>query len=168
MKIIKVNEPYQTGYEYGLTAKMGADFDLNFKPELTPQEMLALGVFGGSYFKTPPKEFPASWFPNARLSQDGQPHKELNFFNVAASQPLQVWQAKGWIYPEDPLGWFLWYCRYYQGRRIPDEDQRQIKRWRNMRRHISQLEKFCTPGDTSCQPRQRQALLHWAYDTRKI
>lgn len=142
-------------------------FDPEFKPELTPQQMLELGVFGGYYFHGQHDEYPAEWFKNARLASV-KADPTLNYFEVAASQPLQVWQAKGWIYPEDPMGWFQWYCRYYMGRRIPDEDQRQIKRWKAMRRHIGQIKKACKPGDMTCHRRQRQALLHWAYDSRKM
>jgi hypothetical protein len=72
---------------------------------------------------------------------------------------------KGAHYP--PRGWFQWYCRYYMGRRMPDEDGRQIKRWKAIRRHVRQLQLACEPGDLSCRRRQRQALLHWAYDSRK-
>jgi hypothetical protein len=165
---IAVNEPYQTGYWYTLTEPPGQNFGTDFFPDLTPPQMLRLGIFGGAYFAKPPREFPAEWFQNVALSTDGQADKNLNFFKVNASQPLQVWQAKGWIYPEDPLGWFLWYCRYYLGRRIPEEDDRQIKRWKNMKRHVSQIQNACTPGDITCRPRQRQALLHWAYDSRNI
>lgn len=129
--------------------------------------MLELGVFGGVYFTDEKKEFPASWFTNAKFSPDGKRHKELNYFKVNASQPLAVWQAKGWINPQDPLGWFQWYCRYYLGRRT-DDDERQIKRWYAMRRHIGQLVNNCQPGDVFCRPGQRQALLHWAYDSRKF
>lgn len=140
----------------------------DFTPELTPTEMLKLGVFGGAYFtEAQQQEFPPSWFKGARLSDHG-PDPAYNYFGVSASQPLQVWQAKGWINPVDPLGWFQWYCRYYQGRRLPDEDQRQIKRWRAMRRHLAQIQKACHPGDATCHTRQRQALLHWAYDTRSV
>ena len=49
-----------------------------------------------------------------------------------------------------------------------EEDARQIKRWKAIRRHIAQIEKHCERGDFFCRPRQRQALLHWAYDSRKI
>lgn len=143
------------------------DFDPRFMPDLSPKEMLELGVFGGLYFSDKPNEFPKEWFTKARLSPDKKPHKELNFFGVHASQPLSLWRAKGWIYPEDPRGWWQWYCRYYEGRRI-DDDERQIKRWVAMRRHVTQIQKNCAPGDMLCRPRQRQALLHWAYDSRKI
>ena len=63
-------------------------------------------------------------------------------------------------------GWFQWYCRYFFGRRILDEDKRQIKRWCAMKRHVSAL-KNSVPNDLSCRVKQRQALLHWAYDSRK-
>ena len=141
-----------------------------FRPDLTPKQMFALGIFGGQYFPDfakAKKEFPASWWKGAKLSQDGKPHKELNFFFFCSSQPLSVWQEKGWIRKQDPLGWFQWYCRYYMGRRSPD-DARQIKRWQNMRRHIAQIKNKCQAGDLSCNTRQRQALLHWAYDSRKM
>lgn len=167
MKTINVNEDYQHGYSYILSEPAGKNFDPEFKPELTPKQMLQLGIFGGAYFNNVPKEFPASWFRGVKLSRQ-KADASLNYFKVNASQPLSVWQRKGWIYFEDPKGWFLWYCRYYQGRRIPGEDKRQIKRWKAMRRHISQLTNFCTPGDANCRPKQRQALLHWSYDSRKL
>ncbi|MDQ3064916.1 MAG: hypothetical protein M3Q36_01450 [bacterium] len=167
MKIIKVNEEYQSCYEYRLTKPMGKNFDPEFIPDLTPAQMLSLGIFGGNYFVEIPKEFPIEWFKDLIFSITFA-NKELNFYKVNASQPLSVWQRKGWIYEEDPKGWFLWYCRYYLGRRIPHEDKRQIKRWKNMRRHIGQVQINCQIGDFTCRPRQRQALLHWAYDSRKF
>jgi hypothetical protein len=164
---VDVTEKYQTGYSYALSEPTGQNFDDSFTPSLTPSEMLHAGIFGGDYFSEVPNEFPAEWFENVTLSSNGADAK-LNYFGVNASQPLSVWQRKGWINDEDPKGWFLWYCRYYMGRRIPEEDQRQIDRWRAMRRHISQLQGACAIGDETCRPRQRQALLHWAYDSRKL
>ncbi|MCA9349240.1 hypothetical protein KC878_03845 [Candidatus Saccharibacteria bacterium] len=143
------------------------DIHDEFKPELSPKDMLELGVFGGAYFEDIPGEFPIDWFKSARLSKNGKPDPMLNYYEIEASQPLQVWQQKGWIHPQDPMGWFQWYCRYYLGRRT-DDDTRQIKRWKAIRRHISQIKNACSPGDLSCRRKQRQALLHWAYDSRKI
>lgn len=157
----------QRGYCYELSAPQGKGFAPSFKPDLTPQQMLALGVFGGVYMRDCTKEFPRSWFTRARLAK-GKREASLNFFKVNASQPLSEWRRKGWIYDEDPRGWFQWYCRYYMGRRIPEEDKRQIKRWKMMRRHVAQIAGSCRRGDIFCRPRQRQALLHWAYDSRTI
>ena len=144
---------------------MGSNFAPEFHPELTPKEMLALGIFGGKYMTDCRNEFPASWFARARLSRSGS-DPALNYFRVDTSQPSSVWRDNGWIHPDDPRGWFQWYCRYYMGRRMPEEDRRQIRRWRAMRRHIRQIERNCEPGDLACRRRQRQALLHWAYDSR--
>lgn len=141
--------------------------DLLFKPDLSPKEMLELGVFGGLYFADKPDEFPDEWWTKAKLSLDGKKHSELNYFKVNASQPLSVWQAKGWINAQDPRGWFQWYCRYYLGRRSED-DERQIKRWRAMQRHVTQIKNNCKPRDVTCRKKQRQALLHWAYDSRLL
>jgi hypothetical protein len=164
---ITVNDQMQRGYRYVRSAPAGRSFAPDFKPELTPAEMLALGVFGGRYMTDCRKEFPASWFRRAKLSP-GKHDRTINFFGVEASQPLSVWRAKGWIHPNDPRGWFQWYCRYYMGRRIPQEDARQIRRWKAMVRHVMQIRRACKPGDTRCHPKQRQALLHWAYDSRKM
>ena len=156
----------QQGYSYEITEPMGRNLDPEFLPELTPKEMLALGVFGGKYMTDCAAEFPADWFETAKLSPEGT-NASLNCFGVHASKPWAYWTAKGWIYAEDPRGWFQWYCRYYLGRRCVD-DARQIKRWKAMTRHLAQLRKHCRPGDLSCRRRQRQALLHWAYDTRAV
>ncbi len=167
-KKVVVNNIMQKGYVYFLTEKVGKNFHPDFKPDLTPKAMLELGVFGGIYFSDKPKEYPKSWFAKAKLSKDHKHHKELNFFKVDASQPLSVWRKNHWISKDDPRGWFEWYCRYYLGRRLEKEDDRQIKRWNAIRRHMGALVKNCRKGDIFCRPRQRQALLHWAYDTRKI
>lgn len=168
-KIIRVYDKMQKTYSYRLTEPAGKNFHPRFKPELTPKEMLALGVFGGVYMRDCIEEFPKNWFTEAIFqSKDSYEHDpNLNFFKVNASQPLSVWQKKGWIYKDDPRGWFQWYCRYYMGRRGPD-DEKQIKRWVAIRRHIAQIKKHCRVGDFTCHTKQRQAVLHWAYDSRKI
>jgi hypothetical protein len=166
-KTITVRDKLQRSYRYQLTEPAGRNFDPEFKPELTPKEMLKLGVFAGKYMTDTGREFPKSWFGAAKLAKDKRDPK-LNFFGVDASQPLSVWRQKGWLHPDDPRGWFQWYCRYYMGRRTPDEDRRQIKRWKAIRRHVKQVQRNCEPGELTCRKRQRQALLHWAYDSRKI
>ena len=163
---ILVNDQMQQDYTYYRTEPIGKNFHRDFQPELTPQELLKLGIFGGKYMTDCQDEFPKSWFIKAKLCRTKH-DAQLNCFGVNASKPLSYWQDKGWIYPEDPRGWFQWYCRYYMGRRCPD-DERQIKRWKAMTRHIAQLKKNCFPGNWDCRPKQRQALLHWAYDSRKM
>jgi hypothetical protein len=166
-RTVTVHDKMQNGYRYALTAPAARGFDPDFKPQLTPAEMLRLGVFGGKYMTDCRREFPQSWFARAKLSP-AKRNASLNFFGVDASQSLSEWRRKGWIHPDDPRGWFQWYCRYYMGRRMPDEDRRQIGRWKAIRRHVRQIQQHCEPGDVFCRPRQRQALLHWAYDSRKI
>ena len=160
-----VNDRMQKKFRYFRTEPVGKNFDPAFKPELTPKQMLALGVFGGKYMTDCRKEFPADWFTKAKLCPERYDPK-LNYFGVAASKPLEYWRKKRWIFPDDPRGWFQWYCRYYMGRRLSEEDKRQIARWKAMRRHISQIHKHCRAGELDCRPRQRQAVLHWAYDSR--
>jgi hypothetical protein len=164
---VTVNDTMQKGYRYRRVAPIGRNFDPAFTPELTPRQMLTLGVFGGRYMTDCRKEFPKSWFARAKLCPERH-DPALNYFKVNASQPLRVWRRKGWIHKEDPRGWFQWYCRYYMGRRIPEEDARQIKRWKAYRRHVAQVKKGCRRRDHTCRPKQRQSLLHWAYDSRKF
>jgi len=166
-KKVVVNDLMQKGYEYYLEEPVGRNFNPEFNPELTPKQMLEMGVFGGKYMTDCKKEFPKSWYKKAKLCHKFHDPK-LNYFGINASKPLSYWQKKGWIYPLDPRGWFQWYCRYYMGRRIPEEDERQIKRWKAMKRHIGQIKKNCDKGNLECRKKQRQALLHWAYDSRKM
>ena len=163
---VVVHDKMQQDYVYYRTEPAGRNFEPGFEPQLTPAEMLQLGVFGGKYMTDCVDEFPRSWFERAKLSPERH-DPTLNFYGVSASQPLRVWRKKGWIYRDDPRGWFQWYCRYYMGRRSLDDD-RQIKRWRAMRRHVAQIESNCPRRALDCRPRQRQALLQWAYDSRKI
>lgn len=161
-----VSDLMQEHYEYVRTEPVGWNFHPEFRPQLTPKQMLDLGVFGGKYMTDCTEEFPASWFQKARLSPE-QRDSEMNYFGVNASKPLSYWLEKGWIHPEDPRGWFQWYCRYFMGRRF-DDDLRQIRRWKAMTRHVAQLRKSCERSDLNCRRKQRQALLHWAYDSRLI
>ena len=165
-KWIEVDDRMQHGYAYRVSEPAGRNFHADFRPDLTPKQMLALGVFGGRYMTDCSDEYPADWFEKARLCP--QRHDpSLNLFGVNASQPLSVWRANGWIHDDDPRGWFQWYCRYFLGRRSGD-DARQIRRWRAIRRHVTQILRNCDPRDLTCRRKQRQAVLHWAYDARAL
>ena len=159
---IKVHDRMQSGYIYRLEAPSGADFSQDFQPFFTPKEMLEMGVFEGKYCNDCVDELPSSWFKNAKTGAKADP--EYNYFGIKSRQSLSHWQQKGWIIGPDPRGWFQWYCRYYLGRRLPQIDGIQIKRWRAFSRHAGQIRANCHPGDLFCRPRQRQALLQWAYD----
>mgnify|MGYP000235620313 CR=1 FL=1 len=127
--------------------------DSEFKPMFTPYEMLELGIFDGKYYRADNPDF------NRRPTITTK-----NLFKEGASQSRKHWEEQGWITPEDPMGWFQWYCRFTNGRRIPKMDVIQIKRWKNFRRHVLAIEKNCEKGDLGCRRRQRQAILQWAYD----
>ncbi len=145
-----------------LKKKSNEDFYKLFKPQLTPKKMLELGVFGGSYFGLNVKEYPKSWFIKAKISKNFD--VSINRFSVKSGLSRKEWLEKGWIFKEDPLGWFQWYCRYSMNRRIPHIDEIQIKRWKNFTRHVMAIKKNCEPLDLSCRRRQRQAILQWAYN----
>ena len=118
------------------------DITLLFKPGLTPKEMLEAGVFGGHYFKGDISEYPKNWFKKAKINDDYF-DVNLNYFKVKAGLSMEEWMAKGWIFPEDPLGWFQWYCRYTIGRRNSKMDKIQIQRWKNFGpRHIGGIKKI--------------------------
>ena len=165
LKVV-VHDRMQSGYLYYRREAIGRRFAPEFRPQLTPKQMLQLGVFGGKYLTDCRGEFPASWFVRAKLSP-ARRDARLNYFGVHASQSLAVWRRNGWIRPQDPRGWFQWYCRYYLGRRTAD-DIRQIRRWRAIARHAAAIRKHCEKHDLVCRRRQRQAPLHWAYDSRTI
>lgn len=161
--IVVVNDKMQQGYVYERVAPCGEAFDDGFAPELSPEQMLTLGVFEGRYLTDCLAEFPSGWFENARLSPLA-PDVSCNCFKVKSRLPLSVWRQKGWILEPDPRGWFQWYCRYYSGRRIAALDALQIKRQRAFKRHLAQIERNCAPMNLDCRRRQRQALLQWAYN----
>ena len=142
---------------------MSESFYNEFKPELSPKQMLKYGIFGGSYLGDTINEYPKSWFINAKLSKSFD--VSLNYFQIRAGLSLKEWKKRGWIMVEDPRGWFQWYCRFSNGRRIPKIDEIQIKRWKAFGpRHIGGIKKNCPKKLFSCRKKQRQALLQWAYN----
>lgn len=165
--IIKVSDLMQKNYSYILTCPIGKQFAPDFKPDLTPAKILKLGAFEGHYLNDCYREFPREWFLNAKDKLSPEfPDVTKNYFKIKSRLSLQQWRQKGWILPQDPdiRGWFQWYCRYYIGRRIPNIDERQIKRWRSFKRHKQQIINNCPPKSLLCRPKQRQALLQWAYN----
>jgi hypothetical protein len=168
---IKVNDKMQKNYSYTLQAPYGKDFDPDFNPALSPDEMLELGIFEGKYLNDCYKEFPKMWYIKALKKQKLSPLKpnaSLNCFGIKSRLSLKEWVKRKWIPidsdDKDVRGWFQWYCRYYIGRRITEIDKIQIKRWKSFVRHVGQIKANCLPKDKTCRPKQRQALLQWAYD----
>ena len=159
---VSVNDRMQQNYAYLINANFGESFPQDFQPFYTPQEMLKMGIFEGKYCNDCRQEFPKTWFYEAKISD--KPDPSINYFGIKSRQPLGIWQEKGWIIGPDPRGWFQWYCRYYLGRRMPEIDAKQIKRWRAFSRHAGQVRANCEPGNWTCRPRQRQALLQWSHD----
>ena len=160
--VVSVNDCMQQSYKYIITEQTASNFRADFKPYLNPKEMLRMGIFEGKYCNDCQEELPPDWFHSALISK--YPNPSLNYFSVKSRQSLNIWASKGWIIGPDPRGWFQWYCRYYLGRRLPEIDQQQIKRWKAFKRHEAQVIKNCASGDCSCRPKQRQALLQWAYN----
>lgn len=156
-------------YSYRLTKPIGDVYDGNFNPVYSPREMLERGVFEGHYLNDCILEFPKEWFvtalDNGKLSPE-TPDIKCNQFKIKSRQSLKVWREKGWIYGNDNRGWFQWYCRYWLGRRDPEVDAKQIKRWKAFARHYGQVAKNCP--DMDCRPKQRQALLQWSWDAEVI
>jgi len=178
--VIKVKNKMVSNYEYILSENPNSNFDPEFKPHFTPAEILRLGAFEGKYLNDCITEFPAEWFIDAIALDKLRPEKadiSVNAFKILSRQPLSCWKKKDWaphkdgkgtlgslLTNPDERGWFQWYCRYWLGRRIPELDKVQIKRWKAFKRHAGQIKANCKPGDLTCRPRQRQALLHWAYN----
>ena len=161
--MIIVNDKMQHNYKYQLVAPMGDVFNNGFTPELSPKEMLELGVFEGHYINDCRNEFPKDWYINAKISLN-EPNIDCNYFKIKSRQSLNIWRENGWILEPDVRGWFQWYCRYFMGRRIEKIDEIQIQRWKSFKRHKAQIEYNCMMHDIECRKKQRQALLQWAYN----
>jgi len=125
----------------------------NFTPFASPVSLLRLGIFDGDYFRDDPESCPKNAIMVA----------QVNLFAKNVSLNRQEWIDNGWITPEDPLGWFQWYCRFHDGRRVEELDIWQINRWSAFRRHLGQVRSMGN-GDLTKRARQRQSLLHWAHD----
>jgi hypothetical protein len=170
--------PHRKKYEYMLEENPGEGFAPEFKPALTPAEMLALGAFEGKYLNDSYEEFPAEWFLHAAMlgKLSSEADESINFFGIKSRQPLSVWKENGWVSSKggkgllggsenpDERGWFQWYCRYWIGRRIPEIDRIQIGRWKSFARHAGQIKANCKHGDLLCRPKQRQSLLNWSHN----
>ena len=136
-----------------------------FLPEITPQDILMQGAFGGTYFRPIysavlgmhlsgcHEEFDE--FQDIPLEKMISPRYDtaVNKYKVKCGMSLEYWEGKSWIQPIDPRGWFQWYCRYYQGRRCED-DVRQIKRWYRVKKVFGQHPRMTD--------KIRQVLHHWA------
>ena len=182
---ITVWNKMEKSYSYTLDETPGHNFAPDFKPWASPGEMLKLGVFQGKYLNDCLLEFPAEWFLDAIKVEKLQPTEStvsINYMKADSRLTLGEWRRKGWVpgskRPDskgilsdaktnpDERGWFQWYCRYWMGRRLPDLDAEQIRRWRAFKRHAGGVKANCEPHDLKCRPRQRQALLQWAWNPR--
>lgn len=159
-----------------------------FKPNLSPHQILKMGAFGGTYFRPiyssvtkkhyksedVIKEYPKSWFKDIDIDKmviSSKYDKKINKYGVKCGSELEDWEKSGWMHEQDPYGWFQWYCRFYMGRRT-DDDKRQIKRWlalagpkgRFKNRLVNMIKnKDAKYDDPSISPVIRQTLLHWGY-----
>ncbi|VEU36798.1 unnamed protein product [Pseudo-nitzschia multistriata] len=180
-----------------LTFAAGTDKSISqilkdFHPNLTPEEVLRAGSFGGTYFRPIVSAVTNVRYKSKDVLRDSvEPEwiegldaptmltstAYLNFvnkFKVKCGGSLGMWESSGWISDADPYGWFQWYCRFYRGRRCAD-DQRQISRWLKSAgpkgRFRSQLCNkiyaaggMCKLNDAKISPVIRQTMLHWGLD----
>jgi len=162
-----------------------------FKPNLSPHQILKMGAFGGTYFRPiyssvtkkhyksedVIKEYPKSWFKGIDIEKmvtSSKYDKKVNKYGVKCGSELEDWEKSGWMHEQDPYGWFQWYCRFYMGRRIKEEDDRQISRWLGLGRFKNRLYGMIEKkkgieslNDITISPVIRQVLQHWAYKVNR-
>lgn len=143
-------------------------WDWKFAPCYTFEEMLDEGVFSGGYVRAIPGIKPKYLKHKNVLTERDIFNVRLNKFKVESRLTLGEWKKNGWI-KTDKLGWFHWFYEYtVNGRRLGDEDSYQIGRWSSfVSRHQGAINANCKLKDNSCRPKQRQGLLHWAWDSSK-
>lgn len=172
---ISVNDYMQTNYKYRLSESYGKNIHVDMKDAISPAKMLIMGVFSGKYLNDCRNELPEEWFEDSKMSRTSKDtpgsksyDKTHNYFGIRSRLSLHEWKIKDWIIQPDVRGWFQWWCRYYIGRRIPDVDEKQIKRWKSYKRHVAQVLKNSMKqnriGDPTFRSRQRQSLLQWAHN----
>lgn len=160
-----------------------------FKPNLTPYEIFALGSFGGTYWRPiystiTKKGYKDVYLKYPELRNLPQEiltryyfdyNKDINKYKVKVGSTLLFWEKKGWITRYHPYGWVQWYCDFYHGIRTPD-DRRQINRWlrtagpksRFRLNLINQIKENKTKyNNYKISPKIRQTLQHWAYKLNK-
>lgn len=138
----------------------------SFRAQLQPEEMLIRGVFGGSYFHDATEQdllFMQPAVTELALLNRGEYDRSRNQYGVKAGQPYDVWFRNGWIFDEDPLGWFHWYCRYSAGRRH-ERDDHQIARYNNYMIRWGSVAKGQLRKVGSISPTVMQGLLQWGID----
>jgi hypothetical protein len=173
--------------------------DSSFLPNKSPEELLREGSFGGTYFRPlysghlgitiedDWQQLPQSWIDGLdvdRYLTSSDYDAAVNKYGVPCGQTIEQWEANGWInHTYDVRGWFQWYCRFFQGRRCPD-DERQISRWRKFagegtgRWRTSLLKKYAAAGIRTVtdegdddiegvSPAIHQTLHHWAFELRQ-
>lgn len=138
----------------------------DFCPSYTPMEMLDKGIFEGIYTSAI-QDIPAEYKNHKKVLKRGSdPDVSINHYGIKSRQSLKEWQRKGWTTRDSPLGWWEWYIKYFLGRRLGKEDDKQIARWKSfVARHMGQVAASCRLGDEKCHTKQRQGLLQWAWDS---
>ncbi|NLE06562.1 MAG: hypothetical protein GX638_17395, partial [Crenarchaeota archaeon] len=174
---LEINISYsdQKDYTYKLTKRVGSwpEFPM-FKPELTPVEILKLGVFQGKRFNDCFREFPREWFLEV-LEENKlsvlKPMRKFNYFKVPEDVIAVDWKDEdhdSLMDQHDPRGWLQWYIRFHLGRRTP-VDRKQINRWVSFgKRYKKMIESSCKKGDDKCKTRIKQAMICWGFDPKKF